>query len=804
MSSDSTDATPADPDAADAEGGDLVGSRVERKEDRAHLTGRGTYTDDLEVPGAAHLSVLRSQYGHARIEDVDTSAAEAMDGVVAVYTYADMRAARTPAPRKIPTISTYYIEISPERFRPILATDRVRYQGDPIAVAVAEDRYTAHDAVDAIEVDYERLEAVNDPEAALADDAPTLYEDMDDNLAFEWEMGDRESVDRTFEAADHTVGVAVDEQRLIPNPIETRAAVAEYEPGTDRLTIRMGTQTPHSDRHAMSGILQHPENKIHVVVPDVGGGFGAKIHNYDVESAVAWCARELERPVRWRASRAGTHQAGSHGRGLSYEGEMALSADGDIEAVRAEGLADVGGYVASHVHVLCTKYSADLLAGQYDVPEVYAHVQGALTNATPLDSYRGVMEVSSVTFLERLVSAAADELGMDPAELRRRNFVPPEAFPYESATGLEYDSGDYEAALDTALEAAGYEDLRERQERLREENRYLGIGLSSFAHVTGLGPGDHCKESGIFKTHWESSRVTVHPSGTVTAYCGTQDFGMSHRTIYAQIVADELGVDFEDIEVVEGDTRQVNDGVGTHASRSAVVGGGSIAKSAAKVREQAREVAAHELEAAPEDVTFEDGEFRVKGAPERSLSMDEVASVAHRAYDVPDDPGLEATTYYEPEDLAITNGTHIAVVEADGDTGELAVVDYVAVTDAGTLINPTVVEGQIQGGVIQGIGQAVLEGVEYDDNGNLVTGSLMDYAMPRAHQVPDVETVHLDTPAPNNPTGAKGVGETGPIAANPAVVNAVCDALAPLGYDGTDVETPYTDRKVWEIIHGED
>jgi carbon-monoxide dehydrogenase large subunit len=804
MSSDISDTTEDDDVESgvghDATGDGVIGTRQPRKEDREFLTGRATYADDIDVPNGVHAAVVRSNHGHARIRGVDASAAEAIDEVVAVYTAASMADASSPPPRKIPTISTDYIQISPERFRPVLARDRVRYQGEPIAIVLAEDRYSAYDGADAVDVDYERLDSVTDPEAALEDDAPVLYDDKDDNLAYEWETGDRAHVDEVFEEAAHTAGVRVGEQRLIPDPIEPRAAVAEYEPGTDVLTLRMSTQTPHSDRHAMAGIIGHPENKIHVVVPRVGGGFGAKIHNYDVESVVAWCARELERPVKWQNTRTGTHTASSHGRGLDFEGEVAIAEDGTVRAIRAQGLADVGGYVSSHVHMLTTKFAAELLSGQYDVDHLYCRVRGALTNAAPLDSYRGVMEVSAITFVERLMDAGARAAGTDPAEFRRRNFVPTDAFPYETPTGLTYDSGDFEGALDAALEGVDYGELRERQAELREEGRYLGIGLSSFAHVTGVGPGDVCKDSGIFKTHWESSRLTVHQSGTVTAYCGTQDFGMSHRTVYAQIVAEKLGIPYEDVEVIEGDTRQINDGVGTHASRSAVVGGGSLAKSADKVVEKAREVAAHDLEAAPEDVTFDDGEFQVRGAPERSLTIQEVAEVAHRAYDVPGEPGLEATTYYEPEELAVTSGTHVAVVEVDPDTGEVEFERYYGVTDAGELINPMVVDGQIHGGVAQGIAQAIREGVEYDDNGNMITASLQDYALPKADSVPEIESEYRHTPSPTNPTGAKGVGETGPVAANAATLNAVLDALEPLGVDDTDVDLPLDERTVWELV----
>jgi len=790
MSRDTSEPEPAD---------QAVGARIERTEDREFITGRATFTDDIDVARAGHAAVLRSQYGHASVVDVDTSAAEAMDGVHAVYTAADMDAADTPAPRKIPTMSTDYIEIRPDLFRPVVARDRVRYQGEPMAIVVAADRYLARDAVDAIEVEYERLDAVTDPEAALEADAPTLHEGYEDNLAYEWEFGDEDEVDAAFERAAYTASVRIDEQRLAPDPLEPRAAIARYDAGTEDIEIQMSTQTPHSDRHALSGIIQHPEHKIHIEAPRVGGGFGAKIHNYDVEALVPWCARELDRPIKWQATRSEIHQTSSHGRGLNYDGEIALDEDGTVLAVRADGLADVGGYVSSHIHMLTTIFSVDLIPGQYDVPTLYAHIRGALTNATPLDSYRGVHEVPAITLIERLMDAAADEIGMDPAELRRQNQIPEAAFPYESVTGQRYDSGNYEAALDEALDLVDYDHWRERQSELREEERYLGIGLSSYVHVSGVGPADVCKRAGIFKTHWESGRVTIHPSGTVTAYCGTMDFGMGHDTTYAQILSDQLGIPIEDIEVVEGDTRQLNDGTGTHASRSLVVGGSALYESAQDVVDEAREIAAHELEAAPEDVEFEDGEFSIAGAPDRSMSIQSVADAAHRAFDIPGEPGLESTAYWLPDELTMTAGTHVAVVEVDTDTGDVEFERYVAVDDVGNRVNPTIVEGQLHGGIAQGISQALYEEVEYDDGGNLVTSTLQDYAMPKSFHVPEMETAEVTTPAPGNPLGAKGVGETGPIAANPAVINAVCDALAPFDF-GDEVDTPLTPDKIWDIV----
>jgi len=777
-----------------------IGDSVERTEDPAFITGQATYTDDIEAPRALHAAVLGSQYGHAQLNDIDTAGAEAVDEVEAVFTAESMAAeGRTPPPRKIPSISTDYIQVSPDLFRPVIAKDRVRYQGEPIAIVLATDRYTAYDALEEIHVEYDRLDAVTDAEAATEPDAPSLHEDYPDNVAYDWEHGDAEAVEAAFDAADHTVRTRLAEQRIIPDPLEPRAALAEYDAGSDQLTVRMSTQTPHSDRHALAGILQHPENKIHVAAPRVGGGFGAKIHNYDVEALVPWCARELERPVTWQARRSSIHQTSSQGRGMEFEAELAVDDDGTIQAVRAEGLVGIGGYVSSHIHMLTTVFCVELLPGQYDVPALHARIQGVLTNETPLDSFRGVHEVPAITVIERLMDEAAAQLHIDPATLRERNQIEPDAFPYESVTGVTYDSGDYQRALEQALEHVDYDALRQRQAALREEGRYLGIGIGCYAHVTGVGPADVCKEAGIFKTHWESGRITVHQSGTVTAYCGTMDFGMGHDTIYAQIVAEKLGVPIDDIEIIEGDTRQLNDGVGTHASRSAVVGGSALVESAERVIEKGREVAAHQLEAAEADVEFADGEFFVAGAPDRSMSIQDVGEQAHRAWDVPGEPGLEATTYWLPEELCITAGAHVAVVEVDPSTGDVSFEGYVAVDDCGERINPMIVEGQLHGGIAQGIGQALYEDAAYDADGNMVTSMLQDYAMPKAVDIPEMTVDGISSPAPSNPLGAKGIGETGPIAATPATVNAVIDALRPFGV-GRDVELPLSSHRIWEFI----
>lgn len=780
----------------------IIGSNVERVEDEELLTGRADYLDDIDVPKALDAAILRSRYAHARIENIDSSDAEALDGVVAVYTMADMEAADTPTPNRIPNYCPPEISIPNEVRRSVLASNRVRYQGEPIAIVVGEDPYTVQDALDKISVDYETIESVPEPEDALAEDAAALYNDVPDNVAYDWEQGDAEAVDEISNNADHVVTVEVDEQRIIPTSLEPRGAIADYDRTNEELSLMMSTQTPHPDREYLSEVLEHPEHKIHVEVPRIGGGFGAKIHHYPAEAAIAWCARELERPVKWQDSRTESSQSDAHGRALTVEGKLAFDDDGTVRGLGASAVADIGAHASTMTLSITTHYFAGLLSQQYEIPEIYCRVRGVLTSATPVDAFRGVNEVTAATLVERLMDAAAAELDIDPAEFRRQNQIPADAFPYETATGLPYDSGNFEETLDRALEVADYEELRRRQERLREEGRYLGIGIASFTQVTGLGPGNLCEMTG-FDGHWESARITMHKSGTVSVYCGTQDYGQGHETSFAQIVAAELGIPFEDIDIVEGDTEQISEGLGTHASRSAVVGGSAISETASKIIDQAREIAAHQLEADVDDIEFEDGTFSLAGAPERSLTIQEVAKEAHLGWDVPDEPGLEAVSYYDPEMLAITSGTHIAVVEVNPDTGDVEFEDYVAVNDVGNQINPTIVDGQIHGGVAHGIGQALYEGAIYDESGNLSTSSLQDYTVPKAEQLPHMETDSIVTPCPHNPLGVKGAGETGPIAAVPTVVNAVADALEPFGFDGTEIDTPLTPEKIWEIVYDE-
>jgi carbon-monoxide dehydrogenase large subunit len=788
--------------ASEVDPDEIFGSAVERREDPALLTGDAEYTDDVREEEMLHMAVHRSQYGHARIEDVDTSAAAAMDGVVGVYTHEDLAAEDTPgeAPFLLPV--GWLLDSLENVDHPILADGKIRYQGDGIAIVVAEERYLAHDAADAIEVDYERLDAVTDPTEALDGDAPTVHHATDGNRAFDWEIGDAERTDDAFEAAAHTVDVELENQLLIPNAMEPRATVADYSSSTNELDVTMTTQNPHLHRLLMSGVLGHPEHKLSVKAPDVGGGFGSKIHHYPDEALTAWAAMHHEGPVKWQATRSEGYVTDAPGRGHVTRGELAMDEDGRITGLRVDTKANLGAYLSTFAPSVPTYLYGTLLSGQYDIPAIYCSVEGAFTNVPPVDAYRGAGRPEASFVVERLVNLGAKELGMDPAEFRRRNFVGDDAFPYETQVAVVYDSGEYEPALEKALEGIDYDEFRERQERAREEGRYLGIGLSSYIEACGIAPSELAGQLGAQAGLWESSNVRMHPSGSVTAYVGTSGHGQGHETTFAQIVSDVLGVDYDDVEIVEGDTDEIQQGMGTYGSRSAAVGGSALATSAMKIVDKAGQIAAHQLEAAEEDVEFESGEFQVAGAPDRSMTIQEVAQASYLAHDIPDDvePGLEETSFYDPENFVFPFGTHAVVVEVDPDTGEVEIERYLAVDDVGPQINPKIVEGQIHGGVAQGIGQALYEGAEYDDNGTLLTGSMQDYAVPKAFHVPEMETHHTVTESPHNPLGVKGVGEAGTIAAPQAVVNAVCDALEPFGVDHVDM--PLTPEMVWRAIEG--
>ncbi len=792
MSTDETAEREAEPTGTPPGDGTGVGASVRRVEDRRFLTGAARYTDDLRVPDAAHLAVVRSQHAHARITEIDTTAAEALDDVLAVITPETMEASRLPTPSRLPIIPGPGISTAEHLNRPVITDGTVRHQGEPIAVVVASDRYAARDGVAAVDVSYEKLDAAVALDAALDADAPAIHDGTPDNVAFEWEYGDGDAMDDVFAEAAHTLSIEIGNQRIVQNPIEPRAAIAEFDPGTGELRLQSTTQIPHKLRRDLSAALDYPESKISVAAPDMGGGFGSRCVPYPEEALVAWTAMHLERPVRWQGTRTSNYVSDIQGRGVTTEGALAVDGEGDIQGFRVDLVDDMGAYLSAFapgIAITCL----NVMTGQYDIPAVHYHVRGVMTNTTPSDAYRGVIETELIHTLERLVDRAAAEVGVDPAEFRRRNFVPSDAFPYETAAGGTYDSGDYGPALDEALALVDYDELRARQARMRAEGRYLGIGIGAWIEKCGFGCGGKVAS-------WEYSNLQCHRDGGITVHVGTSNHGQGHETTYAQVVSEKLGVPIERIEIVEDDTTRVREGVGTFASRCAITAGGSIGESAEKVVEKGKHIAAHRLEAAVDDVVFEAGEFFVAGAPDRSMSLEAVAEVAHVGYDLPEgvEAGLEATSYFDPDDYSYPFGVQIAVVEVDPSTAEVSFETFVSVDDCGVQINPKIVEGQVHGGTAQGIGQALFEGAMYDDNGTLVSGSHMDYALPKSYHVPDMKTGFTVTPSPRNPLGVKGVGESGAVGGLAATVNAVEDALAPLGVG--DLTPPLTGQTIWSAL----
>jgi len=792
----SSDDTPG-PEAT--ESGTLVGAEVDRTEDPALLTGQAKYTDDLSAPRMVHAAMARSPYGHACIGNIDTSPAEAMDGVVAVYTQADIDESEAKGTLEQLGIAPG-VEL-PGVERPLMARDKVHYQGEAVATVLARDRYTAHQAAERVEVDYQSKESYTDPHEALEDDADPIHEEAPDNRAFAWGFGPEDAVDEAFEDAEHTVDVDLVNQRIIANPMEPRGALAQYASGDNKLRVDFGSQMPSNHRPAFADTLGLPEHKIHINTPEVGGGFGTKAAIYPDELITAWCSMQEERPVKWIATRTESYQTDGPGRGHSTHAELALDEEGVARAMRVDTKVDIGGYVSSHASTDCTGYYGTMLPGNYSIPATDVTITGVYTNKTPRDAYRGAGRPEATYVIERLMELAAEDLDLDPAEIRRRNFIEEDEFPYESSTGQVYDSGAYGKNLEKALDIIDYEEFRERQKEARKEGRYLGIGLACMVENAGAAPAEaSAAGGGMMSTFIESGQVRVNRGGTVTAYAGTSDTGQGNLTTYKQIIGDELGIPVDDIEVIDGDTEHAPDGSGTMGSHSAPVGGAAMKRSAEKVFDKARRIAAYQLEAAEEDLEYSDGEFSIAGAPDRSMTFKEVARQARMGHDLPEDmePGLEASSWYDPVNFTFSFGTHVTTVEVDPATGEVEFDRYVAVDDCGVQINPKLVEGQVHGGTAQGIGQALYEGSDYDENGTLRTASMQDYAVPKAHQIPEIETYETVTPSPHNPMGVKGVAESATLGSTPATVHAVLDALEPFGVDHIDM--PLNSQKIWKAI----
>ncbi len=774
----------------------IFGSAIKRREDPRLITGAAKYTDDLVLPGMAHLAVVRSPYAHARIKRIDTGKALKVPGVLAVYTGAQMKDAGfapIPCAWVVPNA-----DIKTPAYPPI-AIDTVRYAGNAVAIVVAESRYAARDGADAVDVDYDPLSAVADAFKAAQKGAPQLHPEAPDNICFHWKVSGGE-VDAAFKSADVVVKERILNQRLIPNAMEPRAALAQYSAPMNELTLWVTSQNPHIARFLLSLDTPIPEHQIRVIAPEVGGGFGSKIPHYPEDSMVVFASKMLNRPVKWTETRSENYKATIHGRDHVQDVEMCASKDGTITGLRATVWANLGAYLSTAAPGVPTILHGLMLSGVYRIQNIHEDVYGVFTNTTPVDAYRGAGRPEATFLVERMVELLAAKLKMDPVELRRKNLIPPFDHGYNVVTGLTYDTGNYAGALDKAMGMANYARLRKEQAEARKQGKLQGIGMCTYAEICGLGPSQVAGAVGFGGGLWESAIVRFHPSGKVHVMIGVSPHGQGEETTFAQIVADELGVAVEDVTVFHGDTSQSPQGWGTYGSRTTAVGGGALANAVKKIKDKAKIVAAHLLEASADDIDYADGKFFVKGSPAKAKTIQDIALMANVAWNYPKDlePGLEASAFFDPPNFVYPFGAHIAVVDVDAETGEVALKRYVAVDDCGRVINPMIVEGQIHGGIVQGVGQALWEGAVYSDDGQLLTGTMMDYALPKAEHFPNFELGMTETTTTVNPLGVKGIGETGTIASTPAVYNAVMDALAPLGVE--KVNMPLTPERVWRAI----
>ena len=779
-----------------------IGASLKRVEDRRFLTGRGNYTDDINRPGQAYAWILRSPHAHARIRSVNTDAAKAAPGVVAVFTGADMAAAGVgglPCGWQI-----HNKDGSPmaEPAHPPLAVGKVRHVGDQVAIVVAATKDQARDASEKIVVDYEVLPSATSMGAALAAKAPTVHDDVPGNVCFDWEIGDKAATEAAFKGAAHVVSIDLTNNRLIPNAMEPRAAVADFDDSRGQYTLYTTTQNPHVIRLLMGAfVLQIPEHKLRIIAPDVGGGFGSKIFHYAEEAILTWAAGKLAMPIKWTAERSESFMTDAHGRDHETHAELALDKDGKFLGLRVATKANLGAYLSTFGSSVPTYLYATLLAGVYTTPAIYAEVKTVFTNTVPVDAYRGAGRPECTYLLERLVGKAARQLGIDPVEIRKRNMIQPDQFPYQTPVALQYDVGDYPAAFQAALDAADYKGFAARKAQSATAGKLRGIGISTYIEACGIAPSAVAGALGARAGLYESAQVRVHPTGSVTVYTGTHSHGQGHETTFAQVVSELLGIPADNVEVSHGDTDEVQFGMGTYGSRSIAVGGAAIVKACEKVIAKATKIAAHILEASEADIEFKDGKFMVKGT-DREMAFGAVAHAAYVPHNFPHEtlePGLDENAFYDPLNFSFPAGCHICEVEVDPDTGKVDVVAFTGMDDVGRVINPMIVEGQVHGGVTQGIGQALLEGCVYSDDGQLLTGSYMDYTMPRADDVPTYKVGTKSVMGATNPLEVKGVGEVGAIGSPPAVINAVLNALASVGVD--DIAMPATPGRVWQAIH---
>ncbi len=772
--------------------GKWIGARVKRVEDPRFLTGDARYVADLTLPRMVHAAFVRSPYGHARIKGIDASAALAAPGVIAVITHADV--ASVP-PLQDP-IALDGLKKTPQT---ILASDKVRFVGEPVAVVIAEDRYLAEDAAELVQVDYEPLPAVTDAEAAMAEGAPLLFEDLGSNVVYDqtYRFGDPDSA---FQQADRVFKKRLHTNRFMASPMETRGCIGQYDRGLGELTFWSSSQMPHMLRLSLAGFLGIPEQKIRVITPEVGGGFGQKMTLYPEEVVVAFLARHLQRPVKWIEDRRENLMSATHGKEQIIELEAAVKNDGTLLGLRATCIGDGGGYSFNTASALVEpQASALMMPGLYRVAHYEGRVVAVVTNKTPVGAFRAVGWTAGHTARELFFNEIARELGMDPVEFRRKNMIHEDELPYTTCTGQVYDSGSYVKSLDMALQAVGYDELRARQEELRAQGRYLGIGISPYVEPTAWGSEIALQVGFPFPSH-DNARVSIEPSGKVTVAVTTHSHGQGHETTLAQVAADILGVDLADVTVVFGDTASTPWGMGTYASRSAVIGGGAVTLAAQEVREKILKIAGRMLEADPADLVLADGKVSVQGAPDRSVTLAEVAVSSYFVNSVRaegEDPTLTATRFYDPK-ATYSNGCIVVVAEVDPETGQVRLDRVVSVEDCGTILNPMIVDGQIHGAVAQGIGGTLYEHLVYDDQGQLLTGTFMDYLLPTATEVPPIQVEHLETPSPVTVQGIKGMGEGGLMASPAAVAGAVIDALAP--FNPKVEELPLSPERILRAI----
>ena len=777
-----------------------IGESVRRKEDYRFLTGSGQYTDDIVLANMSHAYFVRSPHAHAKIRSIDKTAALAAPGVIGILDGQDVAADKINGLPCGWLITSTNGEPMKEPPHPILAFEKVRYVGDHVAMVVAETYEQARNAAELVEVDYEPLPAVVDVRDAQAKGAPTIHDVAPDNQCYKWAIGDKAEVDKTFENAAHITRLDLVNNRLAPNPMEPRAAIGHYNRAGDDYTLYVSNQNPHVERLLMTAfVMGLPEHKVRVIAPDVGGGFGAKIYLYAEDVCLTWASKKLNRPIKWNCDRSEAFLCDAHGRDHVSHAELAMDKDGKFLGFRVHTDANLGAYLSTFSTAVPTILYATLLAGQYKTPQVYVEVDSWFTNTAPVDAYRGAGRPEATYLLERIVSRAAWELGLSQDEIRRRNFIT--EFPYQTPVALQYDTGDFNACLDKSNELADIAGLEARKAASKAKGLLRGVGYSSYIEACGLAPSNVAGALGARAGLFECGEVRVHPTGSVTVFTGSHSHGQGHETTFAQVVAARLGLTPDQVDIVHGDTGRVPFGMGTYGSRSISVGGAAIMRALDKIEAKAKKIAAHLMEASDADIDFAGGEFKVKGT-DKMVTFGQVALTAYVPHNYPLDklePGLNETAFYDPTNFTFPAGTYICEVEVDPATGVVRIDRFTAVDDFGTIINPMVVEGQVHGGLVQGIGQALMEHCVYDrETGQLVTGSFMDYAMPRADDFPNFTIGHVCTPCTTNPLGTKGCGEAGAIGSPPAVINAVLDALAPLGVK--DLDMPASPNRVWAAI----